>query len=492
MINKKIQDKLSKLPKQPGVYFHKNSQGQIIYVGKATNLYNRVWSYFRPNKLRDAKTKALIDEIADTDWLITDNEIDALFLEAEMIKRYMPQYNILLRDDKSHLYIRIDINSDFPTIQFVRSPLDDGSRYFGPYYSGFAIKKALRFLRRIFPYYTKTPKENQRISLYGHIGLEPVNLSSMEYKKNIRNLMMFIDGSKKQLIHRLDKEMKSQAKAMDFEAAAKLRDQINGLLELDNKILFGDKEFLDISKDQALVDIQELLNLKEIPRRIECYDISHMSGTNVVGSMVVFKNGVSSRQDYRKFKLFRDKNDDFGAMREVLSRRFSAKNIKEWGSPDLIIVDGGRGQLSSANSVLKDNNIVDVAIIGLAKKQETIIIDDSAICNDEKLNELNGKIFKTEQFTEISLSRNSHIVKLLQRLRDEAHRFAVSYHTKLKVNRQSSSILDEIPGVGPKTKTKLIKKFGSIRKIYSASENELAEIVGHKKAKILISVLRSR
>ncbi|MCD8561517.1 GIY-YIG nuclease family protein [Candidatus Saccharibacteria bacterium] len=309
-MNAKLEAKLKTLPRSAGVYFHKSKAGEIIYVGKAAVLKNRVRQYFQSTRDMDVKTRALVDEIEDTDWVETESELDALFLESEMVKRYMPRYNILLRDDKSQLFVRIDMKSEWPTVTFTRNPLDDGADYFGPYYNGFAIKKALRYLRKIFPYYTKPPKSEGRPDLDAHIGLSPrPGTPSAEYKASLRQLIRYLNGGRKAILRDVEKEMRQAAKLHDFEMAAAYRNKLTDLRALQQRIMFGDREFLDISKDKALADLVELFGLPRTPARIEGYDISHMGGKNVVGSMVVFTNGVSDRAEYRKFKTA-ERNDD--------------------------------------------------------------------------------------------------------------------------------------------------------------------------------------
>ncbi|MDK2899322.1 MAG: excinuclease subunit [Patescibacteria group bacterium] len=486
-------DKLKNLPVSPGVYFHKDKTGEIIYIGKAAVLKNRVKQYFQNQRDMDIKTKALVAEIDDTDWVETESEIDALFLEAEMVKRYMPKFNILLRDDKSLTFIRIDIKSKYPFVSFTRNPIDDDAEYFGPYYNSFAIKKALRYLRKVFPYYTKLPKEDSRPDLDSHLGLNPVNMTSAEYKASLRKLISYIKGNRNAIITSLNNDMKVAAKLHDFETAAKIRNKIRDLNELQRRIMFGDKEFLDISKDEALRDLTELLGLGKLPIRIEGYDISHMSGTNVVASMVVFKNGVSDRSEYRKFKMRIEQNNDFYNMNETIARRLGQNNLKSWGKPNLVLIDGGKGQLDAALQARDKCEQMNVPFIGLAKRDEQIIIANNyhdILVNNKKLIELGGNMSASGKFTTIDLPNSTHIIKLLQRIRDESHRFAVSYHTILKRTRQTSNLLEEIPGIGPKTRSRLIRKFGSLRNLKTAPEEEIVAIIGPVKAKLVINYIQ--
>ena len=310
-MNESLKQKLNKLPDSPGVYFHKNAAGEIIYVGKAAVLKNRVRQYFQKSK-KDVKTEALVAEINDTDWITVDTEMDALFLESEMIKRYMPKWNILLRDDKSVSYVRISMQEEVPDITFTRNPMDDKATYIGPFYGKSVVEKSVRMLRRIFPYYTK-PYDGKK-SLDTDLGLTPGieigKTTAKDYKRNLRKLIRYLEGDREKLLKELEKTMYDEASKGTYELAAEARDQLFGLKELKKKIVFSDKEFLDISSDQALKHLQELLDLDEPPRRIEGYDISHQSGTNTVASMVVFINGASARSEYRKFKIHTSTNDD--------------------------------------------------------------------------------------------------------------------------------------------------------------------------------------
>ncbi|MEI7674724.1 MAG: excinuclease ABC subunit UvrC [bacterium] len=486
-----LKKKLDTLPLSPGVYFHKDKNGKVIYIGKAANLKNRVKQYFQSSRLRDPKTIALIAEISDVDWMVVDTELDALFLEAELIRRNLPKYNILLRDDKSYSYIRINYNDPYPSVTVTRNPLDDKARYYGPYLSSRDIKSALRLLRKIFPYSTHNGLIPKRACLHYHLGLcpglEEDKTSLNEYRANLRMLMSYIEGNRVKLIVDLEKNMHSAAKKKDFERASLLRNKIYALKALTKQRLFTDSETIDISKDQAITGLIDILTLEEVPRRIEGYDISHMQGTDNVASMVVFKNGLPEKSEYRKFKMRLAGNNDFAHMFEVISRRLSPKNVKAWGLPNLILIDGGRGQLSSAIKA-RDELGYKVPMIGLAKREEEIVVDLSGSnveLSHESLEKHLAIIRESDKFVKIVLPLNSDIVKLLQRIRDESHRFAVSYHTVLKGKRQIKSVLDELPGIGPASKKKLMRKFGSLAGIKEATHNELVDLIGESRAKII-------
>ena len=475
-MNTKLAEKLKNLPNSAGVYFHKNSKNEIIYVGKAANLKNRVRQYFQNSRGKDSKTQALVAEIAMTDWIEVETEMDALFLESEMIKRYKPQYNILLRDDKSPTYVRIGFHDKIPHISFTKNPLDDSAEYFGPFYNSNAVKKSVRLLRKVFPYYLseKMPAKN---SLDFQIGLTPglenfeqdsqeFNQKKAEYKRNLRQLARYLKGERKMLQLEIEKEMFDFASEQNFEMA-------------------------------------EILSLENPPRRIEAYDISHTGGENNVASMVVFSNGLSDKREYRKFKMTTSGNDDFLHMKEVLTRRFSKRNEK-WARPDLVLIDGGKGQLSAALEVLPS----DILAIGIAKRDEEIIFDTrNTNLKTDWLNENLAK--KGEDFSvrregdflvlNLHLSQShshgharnllgennsefSDLTKLFQRIRDESHRFAINYHSNLRTKKQTQNILEKIDGVGAKTRAKLLREFGSVKRIREAPVSEISKIVGEKLA----------
>lgn len=411
-MNVELKQKLSKLPDSPGVYFHKNKDGEVIYVGKAAVLKNRVRQYFQNSK-KDPKTEALVSEIFDTDWIKVDTEMDALFLESEMIKRYKPKWNILLRDDKTVTYIKITMNEEVPYLSFTRTPLDDKATYIGPFYGKLAVEKAVRILRKIFPYYTKpyTGHKTLNTDLGLTPGIEIGKSTPKEYKKTLKKLIRYLEGDREKLLKDLEKEMKNAASSGNFEEAAKARDELMGLKELKKKIVFSSEEFLDISSDQALKDLQKMLGLKEPPRRIEGYDISHQSGTNAVGSMVVFINGAATRENYRKFKIRGSGSDDLKSMVEVISRRLKHT---EWELPDLIILDGG---ITQVNAVLPLVSALNIPVIGRDK-------------SGDHSKSAGVKIIFNNQL--IRLDKTSHVARLIARIDEESHRFAITYHTLLK------------------------------------------------------------
>ncbi len=533
-MNAALYAKLKTLPRSPGVYFHKSASGEVIYVGKAAVLRNRVRQYFQDSRGRDNKTMALVAEIHDTDWIETESEVDALFLESEMIKRYMPRYNVLLRDDKSQTFVRINMKSQWPVVSLTRNPADDGADYYGPFYNSFALKKALRHLRPIFPYLTRERRPGQS-KLDEDLGLSPrISDGPQAYKANLRTLISYIKGNRKAIAAELERDMKTAAGLHEFERAAQLRNKLRAMQELQRRVMFGDKEFVAISKDRALADLTTLLGLAGEPTRIEGYDISHMSGRQVVASMVVFRNGVSDRAEYRKFKVS-EKNDDIGNMHDVIFRRLSERHIKGWGTPSLLLIDGGKGQLAAAIAA-RDARGVHVPIISIAKREEEILVHKTSSqvglayiqrLQAERPNGItvyeDGDVYvvnlhpgqrnagahsknlrgsaagyepeaaqaasavqeqpasSTSQVATAPLAA-SDITKLFQRIRDESHRFAVSYHTTLQRKAGVKSALDGIPGVGPKTKQKLLRQFGSVRGIMRASQAELVAVVGEARA----------
>ena len=472
------------MPTTPGVYFYYDNKGKLIYVGKASILKRRVMSYFQKQTNRDPKTTLLVSHIVRVDWLEASSEIEALFLEAEFIKRHKPIYNVRDKDDKNFIYIKISADK-FPIISYVRRPNDDGAKYFGPFVSAYNVRVAMRYLRRIYPYYTTAKGYGRQSALEYQIGVAPKpDTTEAEYKQIIRKLRLILSGKTQSLIDKLERDIKRAAKGRQFEQAASLRNEYLALKALSQKVIFGTQETRDISVDQALSGLADRLSLKGIPRRIEAYDISNFAGGDAVASMIVFTDGVPHQAQYRRFKMRTKGPNDFAMMRETLSRRFNGKH-DDWPKPDLILIDGGKGQLTSALASMVEMGI-SIPTFGLAKKREQIVRylqpAETTLLGDGEQDR--GFEWQEGNFNIIELPSDSQVIALLQRIRDEAHRFAVTYHVTLRDKRTKTSILDTIPGVGPVTRKRLIRTFGSINGVREASEQELADIVGQK-AKVI-------
>jgi len=443
MVSDKLNAKLNNLPTVPGVYKYFDIEGRVIYVGKAKNLRNRVKSYFRIKFDEDTKTKALVENIHDLEYIEVSTELEALILEEKLVKKFQPKYNILLKDDKSFLYIVLrndpvkvgDSLINFPVVFSARkTDLQSKDIYFGPYPRAEVAKYVLRTLRKIIPFRdcSKSKFRNyQKLGqpcLYGHIGLcqAPCNgkISKTDYLKDISKVKRFLDGRFKKIIDDVVLEMKDASKKEEFEKAAKLRDIIKKFeyLTINTSKIDSFVENPLLIEDIISKSLDNLLkyfpNLKEYPERIECYDISNLSGKEATASMTVALNGRLTNREYRRFKIkFKNTPDDFSMMQEVLKRRFKRALIDDsWKLPNLIVLDGGKGQLSAGNQVLKEMGI-DVAMISLAKREEILIYMDG------------------DEFVEIKLDRTDESLKLIQRLRDEAHRFAKKYHHHLRVKK---------------------------------------------------------
>jgi excinuclease ABC subunit C len=417
------------LPQLPGVYVYKGETGEVIYVGKAKNLRSRVGSYFHTVLDKSSKTYALVQRINDIEYIIADNEFDALILEATLIKKYQPKYNIVLKDDKSFLYIVIK-KGTYPAIVISRKTnLNSKDKNFGPFTSSTVTKQVVRILRKIFPYKDcteskfKKSKKSKVPCLYGHINLCPAPCvypsESMNklYKSNIRKIEKILSGGSSKLIRDVERKMKAFSKVKDYEQAAKYRD----LLQKFNYVRANYKEaaeyldnpyLIDDRSKEAICALQSIIpDLKKPPKRIECYDISNISGKESVGSMVVATDGKIDKSEYRRFKIrFKDTPDDVDMIYDVISRRFN----RDWEHPDLLVVDGGKPQVSAAQRALEDMKVL-CPVVGLAKKFETIVFKDGS------------------SFKEINVEKNNPGLKLLIVLRDEAHRFAQSYHHLLRL-----------------------------------------------------------
>jgi excinuclease ABC subunit C len=605
-ISEKISSILATLPSKSGCYLMKNADGKIIYIGKAINLKNRVRSYFHADSSHDNKTRRLVRDISDLEWIIVGSELEALILEMNLIKKHRPKYNVRLKDDKRYPYIKVHWGEPFPKVTVTRQMADDGSRYFGPYTSAWAVYQTLDVLRKIFPYLTcdrEITGMDKRACLYFDIKLCTAPCigatTQGQYRRMISDLMDFLNGHSEGIVQRLEQEMQKASEDMRFEKAAAVRDQLKAIQSIierqrivfatdyvdsdvlamarsdgeacvqvffirggkligreyfilegtedtkDNVVLEqfitqfyteaasipqqvmlpqeleetkiisqwlrskrgGEKMEFFVPKEgqphelvqmatenatetlqalraqwqtdthkqeQALAELQEALKLPDPPNRIECYDISNTQGTAIVGAMVVFTQGVPDKKLYRRFNIESvvGAPDDFASMEEMLMRRFrrwksAEETLNQPGArkdasfsflPDLIIIDGGKGQLSRIVQVLEKFDLLDkVPVVGLAKQQEEIFFP-----------------YKSDS---LMLPRHSQGLYLVQRIRDEAHRFGITAHRKKRQKLGLASQLDTIPGIGPTRRKALLKHFGSVDKIREASIEDLRKVV---------------
>jgi excinuclease ABC subunit C len=610
-VTEKIQGILATLPTKPGCYLMKNAEEKIIYVGKTVNLRNRVRSYFHADSGHDNKTRRLVREIADIEWIVVGSDLEALILEMNLIKKHRPKYNVRLKDDKRYPYIKVHWADPFPQVSVTRQMVEDGSRYFGPYTSAWAVYQTLDVLRKVFPYLTcdrEITGTDQRACLYYDIKLCTAPcigaITQAGYRQMISDLMDFLSGHSEGIVQRLEKEMLKASEEMRFEKAAALRDQlkaIQNIIErqrivfatdyLDSDVLamarsngeacvqvffirggklIGREYFIlegtedtadsevmeqfvtqfyteaanipeqvmlpqqleeariigqwlrskrggkkveffvpkegqphelvqmaaenatetlqalraqwqaDTHKQEtALAELHDALRLPAPPNRIECYDVSNTQGTAIVGAMVVFTQGVPDKKLYRRFNIESviGAPDDFASMEEMLTRRFRRWRAAEESQnqvgakkdasfaflPDLIIIDGGKGQLGRAVQVLEKFGLADkVPVVGLAKQRE--------------------EIFFPHKSEPLLLPRHSQGLYLVQRIRDEAHRYGITAHRKKRQKLGMASQLDTIPGIGPARRRALLKHFGSVDKIRDASLEELKAVVPEQTA----------
>jgi excinuclease ABC subunit C len=410
------------LPQKPGVYLLLDNSGEVLYVGKAKQLKNRVSSYFaNPSQLL-GKTRALVSQVKKIKVIIVESELESLLLEANLIKKYAPKYNVRLTDGKAYPLIRITLKDTFPAVVTARRPEDAMSLYFGPYPNAKAMHTVLRILRRIFPFQS-TINHSPKVCLYHHLNLCPcINALPTEenkktYKKNLHYIIDFLEGKTKKVISDLEKERGNASENENFEQAAILQKQIDAIFLITSPVhspfeYETNPNLRSDVREQEMKSLQEILMQNNVhisfPLRIECYDNSNIQGTNPTSSMVVLTNGEIDKSQYRKFKIKTVKGpNDFASMQEVLQRRIKHT---EWPFPQLFVVDGGKGQISAAKEVLAKNGIT-IPLIGLAKREETLITSD---------------------FREIHLPKHAKALQLIMRIRDEAHRFAITYHRKLR------------------------------------------------------------
>ena len=504
-----LQRKLKLLPSEPGVYLMKNAPGQVIYVGKAVCLKNRVRSYFQAARRRAPKLAALGREIADFEYIVTGSEAEALILEDTLIKRYQPHYNVRLKDDKRYPYLKLTAEP-FPRLVLTRrreADAQQGARYFGPYTDAQLVRQAQRMIQQLFRIRTcklslvEGRKARRRPCLDHYIGLCDApcvgHISAADYRELSEAATLFLRGGQAQLIQSLQRGMEQAAQRLEFERAARLRDRLQALRQLlDSRERAGravglklprrgpKRQFLALAMRDAelaptgqlaepadpLSELQRRLQLEHRPVLIEGFDISNIQGSEAVASLVVFRQGQPQKSAYRRFRIKSVRGtDDFAMIAEALRRRLqhglSERSTSVYDErakfavfPDLILIDGGKGQLSAARRVMRELGVERIPTIALAKELEQIFIEHST--------------------APIILPRSSPALQLLQRVRDEAHRFALAYHRKLRAKRTLRSALDEIPGLGPQRKKLLIQHFGSVRRIRRASLAELQSVPG--------------
>ena len=604
----RLVERVKELPDRPGVYVMKDFAGQVIYVGKASSLKNRVRSYFQSPAGLPRRTQLLVERIADFEYIVTDSEVEALILENNLIKKHRPWFNVQLRDDKTYPFIKITLEEEFPRVIVTRRLQQDGSRYFGPYADVGAMRETLRFLRRLFPIRNCSKKISEdeepklRPCLNYHIRkcLSPCSgrVSKEAYMELISQIMLFLEGRQDQVIRAMKTQMQEASDSLDFERAASIRDAVRAIervterqkivlqsrsdidvigcfrdeadscaqvffirsgkligrerffitniddmpdcemltafvkqyyseatfipdevllpIEPEDKEAIsmwlrekkgrkvsihvpqrGDKKHLidmttdnarlsledaktkavqdAVLKDAALLELQQALDLPTLPVRIEAFDISTIQGTDAVGGMVVFDRGRPAKSSYRRFKIRTvEGQDDYAMMHEIISRRYKKipeHDQKERHLPDLIVIDGGKGQLNAGLNALCELDVQGIPVISLAESDELIFVEG--------------------QEQPIVLPRDSKALLLLRHIRDEAHRFAISYHRKLRTKRSTISALEEIPGIGKKRLQALLKAFGSVRGIRSAEVEEIANVPGinHKLAERVKQVL---
>jgi len=489
-----IRKKLGTVPHKPGVYLHKDRFGTVIYVGKALDLRKRVSQYFQSSRRMgwDLKFNALVEAICDFDVHVVRSEPEALLLESKLIKEFKPRFNISLRDDKRYLMLKVNLNDPIPNFTFTRFKKDDGARYFGPFVNSVGLRNTVALARKQFNLRgcrVFTPGEaDYKHCLYAHLKYCTApcvsNVTREQYLEQVKAACNFLEGQCREMQGQLEAEMKKAAASHDFEKAADLRDLIRDLKDTWKKTeKFARVPYnlpLSINPQNDLAELAKVLDLPKPPQRIEGFDISNISGTFAVASLVSFKNGRPDRANYRRFKIKTvEGQDDFSSMAEVVRRRYTRLNqnvgqasrlsqtySRKYGDrrdacptmPDLILIDGGKGQLNAACAELAKLALEKIPVIGLAKEFE--------------------EIYQPGESKPLRLGLNHPAVKLLQRIRDECHRVANSYNAQLRLKRISESVLDEFPGIGERRKAALLKKFGSVQRLKTATLEQIAAIPG--------------
>ena len=458
-----IKEKIAGLPDSAGVYLMKDDGGEVIYVGKAKSLKKRVSTYFRSGSRLSSRIRVLVSKVRDIDHIPTSTEAEALIYENSLIKQHAPRYNVALRDDKSYPMLKLTVDEKFPRLIMTRIKRDDGAIYYGPYISAGLLREALAMMRRIFPLRTCS-KLGKELCLSFHIGqcLGPCvdKAGEASYGSLVDEVRLFLDGKRDELIELISRKMKEASARQDFEEAAVLKRRIEALSSLKmGRVLYNPKGEAE--------EIGSLLGLASMPSVIEAFDISDIMGSLAVGSMVCFASGKPKRALYKRFRIKTvGSMDDYAMMREIVRRRYSRVLREGSRLPDLILIDGGKGHLQAALDELGRLNLK-VPVIAIAKEEERIY---------------------AEGRDPITLPKDSKALHLIQRIRDEAHRFAISYHKLLARKGIVHSELDEINDIGPKRKRLLLSHFGSVEKIKKACMGELLRVRGmnEKSARAII------
>ena len=475
-----VMPKVRDLPHKPGVYLFKDRFNRVIYVGKARDLHKRVSQYFHPGRRHhhDRKTLALLDSIWDLEAHTVKSEPESLLLEGKLIKEYRPRYNISFRDDKKFLLVKVNLNDPFPRFLLTRMKKDDGARYFGPFAHSGSLRKTLALIRKKFHIRTcrpELPGENDFRHCLQHIikncSAPCVNkITRAGYIAKVKEACEFLDGAAGEMLAEFKEEMKKAAERLDFERAAEIRNLLDDLRRTTQPTKRFARQFVTtVRPNEDMTALQEALGMKDAPAIIECFDISNISTTHKVASMVCFSGGKPDKSNYRRYRIKTvEGQDDFASMAEVVKRRYSRVLTEGIRRPSLVVVDGGKGQLSSAKRELDALGLADLPVIGLAKERE--------------------EIFRPGISEPLVIDHSSGAIRLLQRIRDEAHRFANGYHQILMKQRVSESILDDCPGVSENRKKLLLRHFGSIDKLRNATVEEITEIegVGPKLAETIV------
>lgn len=462
--------KVRELPHRPGVYLFKDQFNRVIYVGKARDLRKRVSQYFHPSRgsRADRKTRALIETIRDLEVHEVRSEPESIILEGKLIKEYRPRYNISFRDDKRFLLVKVNLNDPFPRFEMVRIKKEDGARYFGPFAHSGALRSTIEMMERHYHLRTCRPRVPGEKD-FRHCHDDVIRncaapcmgrISEEDYRANVENACRFLAGQETDLLERIRDQMKRAAAGHQFEKAAALRDVIDGIRKTTRRQRRFVRETPDLKlPEEDVEELQKELGLLRKPRHIECFDISNISTLHKVASMVVFRNGKANRYRHRRYRIKGvEGQNDFASMAEAVRRRYTRLLRERAEMPDLIVVDGGKGQLGAALKELQALGLQDQPIVGLAKRNEEIFLPD-----------------RTEPMV---LPRTSGALRLLQRVRDEAHRVANGYHQLMMKRRISESVLDDIPGISSRKKQTLLSHFGTIEKIRQAGVEALMEVEG--------------